>query len=273
MPFVFGDSYGGVQAASQAAQNSDRNLLLSLMQAQQIGQRFAMEQANRSALAGQNWALGQQDRADRNAMNRINLDESRRIQDTNIDLALLGFEDRRLAAQEAAKIEAAKRKALIDAEMGKVNVAGPALANRFSELLNERNTAAEEFARIQQEALANEQEIARYLEQNQIVPVDGAKDVYKASGMIGKEEPAAKENVRKINDAIQRYKVELAEKAKNLDQVEKDLRRQLQVIESSSFIPTQGGIVYPKTGQAFKFPENSQKVRRLTYDRATDTFK
>lgn len=265
MPFVYGDSYGGVQGASQAATNSDRNLLMSLVAAQQQAQRMAWDQQNQQQQMGQRAGefqaqMGLNARAQ--DISAKNAEEERTLRE---ELGLMGLDAADAKIRATQDMYNSKLQQAQDEKIKQAATSGPILANRFNELLTDKKTAAEEFSKIQQEALSTEQQIAAAVSQGLIRPHKDEKNTYVP---VDTSDATLKANVEKWNKELRRYNAELRQRHEEAIKADRDLQKHLSIATASGFLPADNALVYAKTGQSFPLmgsgAVNSKPVRRFT---------
>lgn len=265
-PFVFGDSYGGVQGAQQADVNSDRNFTMSLLAAQQQAQRMAMEQSNQNALFNQGIADRQSQQAQHAYEFNANLDQAEKDRALREELGLGGLDvsERRIYAlqdQYERKLSDAH-----DEKLQQAQSAGPVLASRFAELIKANKSAEEDLAKAAGDALKTEQERAALVDQNlvKVVRNDKGLPVYRAMG--DEKDAAAQARADKLNADIRATMAAVNEAKARKQQAEHDFQTHMRMIQSTGFIPGDNGLVFPKTGQVFpislpKAQPNSQRIR------------
>lgn len=249
LPMVFGDSYGQVQAAAQQQEAGDRNWLLALMTAQRAAQQMALDQANQQQRLAMSWNLSQQERADRAsqlAAARQEREEERALAE-DLGIAKLQQDEDRIAAY----VDLANKKiaAMHQDKFDTAKQAGPVLASRFSELIRSNLDADADYKRAYQELIDTEQEKSSKLTQGLIQPVRNAKGIFRATSADDKIQQQAAED---LNKRIQRTIAAFnAAKDRKL-QAERDYQTHLRLITSSGFVPGEGQLLYPKTGQSFQ---------------------
>ena len=258
MNFVYGDSYGGVQSAEQAADSSDRQFYLGLLAAQRAAQELAMRQATQDfQMQG-----GMEDRVFNRALKEAQLGELTRSHQAQESLGAT-----RANIQEAynrGKIDVENKKLQEDdqalqREIEQAGREGEALSKAFNEALQGKTATDTTFDQAQ-ERLRQLDTQGRTLESRQALKWDKASKSFKAAlpdytGAALALNKAIRESIDTLGQADEARRAAL----KNLQGVQKQAY-------SAGFMPdpTGAGLIHTPTGLQFPFANqpNSARVRR-----------
>jgi hypothetical protein len=263
-PFVFGDSYGGVQGAQQADVNSDRSFTASLLAAQQAAQRMAMEQANQNAALSQNLYAQQANQAQHAYefnTSAQQAEEDRALRE-KLGLAGLDLGEEKIAATERA---AAKRIQAVHEEYAQqADSLGPSLASAFGELIKKNQDAKTQLDQAAQEYAKTDTELAAKESQGLIERDKRDKTVLRVKG--DDPDKTKQATADRLNTEL-RSKMEAFNEAKRKEQeAQREFDQHMRIITSSGFVPGQGAIIFRRTGTPFPIPtapQNSPKIWKV----------
>ena len=250
--FVYGDSYGGVQSASQAATNSDRQLMVSLMAAAQQGQQLAAQrQAQQQQLQAQYGAqaIQQQQAAESAREFDANLAQRQAEKQSGEDLgyANLGLNEDRLAAQND-KID--QQLALASQTADQM---GQPLADSLGNALSTRSDAFQKLQESQDAKAATDAEVQKAL-------ASGNYTFKKGIGLVSKdpEDKSFSGYAVDINNRLEKQQADATKAADDAKRADRALQMISSTITKSGFTAdmSNGTIVHAKTGQPFSFLRN-----------------
>lgn len=248
--FVYGDSYGGVQGAAQAADNSDRQFLLGLIGAQQAAQRLAIENAQaQSKISGDAMApyLQSQQLAERARQFDANLAQRQDEQTAGEDLGYAGLDQRaeQFATQQEKADREIERLHIGASEMGKP------LADSFGAALIGKTDAEQAL----QQAVTDKEKLLADINAGIARGSLRTDPKNKGSVLAADEDPSWKSYAAELNTK----RTELDDRANEAAARAKEANRNLALItaslQKSGFTPDmqQGAIIHPRTGQVFSF--------------------
>lgn len=255
-PFFYGDSYGGVQQAAQAAENSDRQMLQALWAAQQRGQELAFQQSQadrNAALAAQEMDLRRAQLVENMRQWNQNFGEQQRQANDRTDL-LWANTDLRQAALDQREAEFNKRLKLVS---DKANYEGPALANSFANTLATRNSTFQSFQEAQANLAAINAEGERSRAQG-LVSYDKAKGWVPAVDKL--QDKASINLATDLNKRIQEAALAIQQAQETAKRADSDFSRAAKLAQVRGFVPdmVNGSLLHPGTGQAFSFLQTQQ---------------
>lgn len=262
-PFVFGDSYGGVQAAQQADVNSDRSFTAQLIAAQQQAQRMAMEQANQNAQFSQGIETQRALMAQRAAEFNANLQQQEADRALKEDLGLGGLDVAEQRIQAVQDQYTKKLQQAHDDRLQEISASGPTLASQFSKMIQANKSAEEDLAAANQEYLKVQADIEAKKQQGylRVDPKDKTRVIATGEGT----DEAMKASAEKANNDRQQAIAAFNEAKRRKAEAEHDFEQQMRLVTSSGFVVGDQGIVHKKTGQPFPFVfqkvQNSPEIR------------
>ena len=281
MNTIYGDSYGGVQQAEQAANQSDNSMTLGLIAAHQAAQQIAMQQQtqqNAVEAAAQNRAIQMADSAERSR--QFDLDYGLRKEATgNSADYQQGLLDDRADARDAM-LEQRRQKLFDEAQTAHGD--GKSMSMDIWQSMLDANNTKNDLTAAQREYDATMNRGVALAKKEQL-RWDGKKWVGVASykNSAGDVVPAPSSNTVAvdINEKLRLAAEKIRQAQTEAAQKQRDLQNYFKQAFSKGFDfnPASFALVHPKTQQAFPIQPvgsasgapNSQRIR--SYDPSTRT--
>ncbi len=262
-PFVFGDSYGGVQAAQQADVNSDRSFTAQLIAAQQQAQKMAIDQSNVQTTLNQKLQDQALERAQRAEQFQALIDQREQDRALKEDLGIAGLDTAEYRIKSLEDQFYKKLSQAHDDRIEEVKGSGPVLASEFSKTIQANKSAEEALAAANSQYLQVEQDIEAKKAQGWLRK--DPKDPNRVIATGENTDDTMKASAEKLNDARRQATAAINEAKREKAQAEHDFQTQMRLVTSSGFLPSEQGIVHRKTGTVFPFqfgpPPNSPQIR------------